>query len=247
LKFSWDQAEKIFRLFFPEFSNKVTWTVVGAGLALTSASFIEAIIKSFIEESFKIEIFGGNDGIIGLSLVAFGLIHNIVLQREKTKLEIAAKVPEDNSDQREHDKKVFEYLNGVMDENSLNNIFDTLERDHAYFYSRYDSVEKFMYEIDKSDNSYADQQLCQSIEKLKDSAIRFNSFLINNFQQLSHGTNDDWMCLHPYWNCDRGGKFGDIEQDKKYDASSDEMYKLVKEHRENYRNYRRLVKVKLAI
>lgn len=247
MKFSWDQAEKVFRLFFPEFSNKVTWAVVGAGLALTSASFVDAIIRAFIEESFKIEVFGSHDGLIGLSLVAFGLIHNIILQREKTKLEIAANVPENNSEQRDHDKKVFEYLNGVMDEKGLNGIFDTLERDHAYFYSRYDAVEKFMYEIDKSENSYADQELCQAIETLKESAIRFNSFLINNFQQLAHGTNDDWMCLHPYWNCDRGGKFGDIEQDKKYDVSSDEMYKLVNEYRENYRAYRRLVKVKLAI
>lgn len=247
MKLSWDQAEKIFRLFFPEFSNKVTWAVVGSGLALTSASFVEAIVRVFIEESFKIEIFGSNDGLIGLSLVAFGLIHNIILQREKTKLEIAANVPVDNSDQRAHDKKVFEYLNGVMDENDLNSIFDTLERDYAYLYSRYDVVERFMYEIDKSDNSYADHELCQAIETLKESAVSLNSFLINNFQQLAHGTNDDWMCLHPYWNCDRGGKFGDIEQDKKYDAASDEMYKLVKEHRENYRTYRRLVKVKLAI
>lgn len=247
LKFSWDQVEKVFRLFFPEFSNKVTWAVVGAGLALTSASIVEAIIKAFIEENFKIKIFGGNDGLIGLALVAFGLVHNIVLQREKTKIEIAANAPKDNSEQREHDKKIFEYLNGVMGENLLNSIVDTLERDHAYFYSRYDAVEKFMYEIDKSENSFADQDLCLAIDVLKKPARKLNDFLINNFQQLSHGTNDDWMCLHPYWNCDRGGQFGDIEQERKYDASSGEMYKLVREYRENYRAYRKLVKVKLAV
>ncbi|GAB3483067.1 hypothetical protein [Marinomonas epiphytica] len=247
MKFSWDQVEKIFRLFFPEFSNKVTWTVVGAGLALTSTPFVEAIIRAIIEENFKIEILGSNDGYIGLTLVAFGLIHNIVLQREKNKLQIAANVPEDNSEQREHDKKVFNYLNGVMDENILNTIFDTLERDHAYFYSRYDAVEKFMHEINNSENSYADQDLCLAVDVLKESAIKFNAFLINNFHQLSHGTNDEWMCLHPYWNCDRGGQFGDREQERKYEAFSDEMYKLVKEHRENFRAYRKLVKVKLAI
>lgn len=247
LKIPWDKVEKVFRLFFPEFSNKVTWAVVVAGLALTSASVLEKILEAIFKSTYDIEIFGGNDAIIGVILVFLGLTHNIVLQREKTKIEVASKTPIDNKEQREHDRKVFEYLNYIMDENTLEITLNCLEVNHAYFYTKYGPVEKFMFELNRSDNAFADDYLNTVATSLKTEAERLNSFIINNFQQLRHGTSDDFLCLHPYWNCDREGTFGDREQDLKYDAAMNEMLEIVDNYRAAYASYRRAIKARLSV
>jgi hypothetical protein len=70
---------------FPEFTNKLTWAVVTAGIALLSSSFIEQIIKNFINSEFNFNLTDGNDAIIGLILVMAGLLHNYGFVREKNK------------------------------------------------------------------------------------------------------------------------------------------------------------------
>jgi len=247
LNISWDKVEKVFRLFFPEFSNKVTWTVVVAGLALTSSSIIEKIIQTVFKVTYNIDIFGGNDAIIGVGLVALGMIHNIVLQREKTKIEISANLPVDNSAQREHDIQIFNRLNETMNEESLEGTLNCLEVNHAYFYSKYSPIGNFIYAIDKSDNAFADECLNDEMGKLRANLHRLNSFLINNCQQMRHGTNDDYLCLHPYWNCDRDGTFGNREDDIKYDIAMKEMYEVINDVRAGYSSYRKSIKSKLAV
>lgn len=244
---SWDKVEKVFRLFFPEFSNKVTWAVIVAGLALTSASIIEKIIQVAFKVTYDIDIFGGNDAIVGVGLVALGLIHNIILQREKTKIEISANLPVDNSARLEHDVQIFNRLNELMDEDNLEGTLNCLEVNHAYFYSKYSSIENFIYAIDKSDNAFADDSLNDAMGELRTSLQKLNSFLINNCQQMRHGTNDDYLCLHPYWNCDRDGTFGNREDDIKYDKAMKEMFEVIDGTRAGYVSYRKSIKSKLAV
>ncbi|WP_354625293.1 hypothetical protein [Psychromonas sp. MME2] len=87
-KYRGKQIEKAFRLFFPEFSNKVTWAVVIAGLGLTTTSIFQSIINAVLVTQFNIKILGSYDSLIGVLLISLGLTHNILLQREKTKIEV---------------------------------------------------------------------------------------------------------------------------------------------------------------
>lgn len=247
LNISWDKAEKIFRLFFPEFSNKVTWAVIVAGLALTSASIIEKIIQVVFKVTYDIDIFGGNDAIVGVGLVALGLIHNIVLQREKTKVEISANLPVDNTAQLEHDVQIFSRLNEIMSEANLESTLNCLEVNHAYFYSKYSPIEAFIYAIDKSDNAFASDTLNDAMGGLRNRLQRLNSFLINNCQQMRNGTNDDYLSLHPYWNCERDGTFGNREDDINYDKAMNEMFDVINDARAGYVSYRKSIKSKLAV
>ncbi|MCR9422703.1 hypothetical protein NB504_11680 [Vibrio sp. RM-69-4] len=76
--------KKIFRVMFPEFSNKVTWLVVGAGIGLTSTSIIVNIIDAFTEKQFNFSFVGPYDPVVGTVLIAFGLIHNYAIQRNNS-------------------------------------------------------------------------------------------------------------------------------------------------------------------
>jgi hypothetical protein len=247
LNIPWDKVEQVFRIFFPEFSNKVTWAVVAAGLTLTTASIIEKIIEAVFKVAYDINIFGGNDAIVGFGLVALGLTHNIVLQREKTKIEISANAPLDNSAHRKHDVDIFERLNEIMDEDTLEVTLYCLEVNHAYFYSKYSPIEKLIIAIDKSDNAFSDDGLNDSMAELRTRSKMLNSFLVNNCQQMRHGTDDDYLCLHPYWNCDRDGSFGNRDDDIKYDKAMKEMFELINGVRVAYASYRKSIKSKLAV
>lgn len=247
MNIQWDKMEKVFRLFFPEFSNKLTWAVVISGLALTSASIIEKVIQTIFKVSYDIELFGGNDAIVGIGLVVLGLIHNIVLQREKTKIEISANLPVDNSAQREHDVKIFYKLNEIMSEDDLERTLYSLEVNHGYCCRKYTSIDRFIYAIDKSDNAYSDNYLNDAMSLLKENLKELDSFLTNNFQQRRNGKNDDYLCLHPYWNCDRDGTFGNREEDIKYDESVSDMFKLIENAKSGYESYRKNIKSKLAV
>lgn len=102
--------KKAISYIFPEFTNKLTWTVVTAGLALLSSSLIEQIIKSFINSNFNFNLTDGNDAIVGLILVVSGLLHNYGFVREKNKKHISP-LEKDKSDREiDSDKKLYAKL-----------------------------------------------------------------------------------------------------------------------------------------
>jgi hypothetical protein len=79
------EFKKIFRVIFPEFSNKVTWLVVAAGVGLTSTPLIVNIIDAFTEKQFNFSFVGSYDPVVGIVLIAFGLIHNYAIQRNNSR------------------------------------------------------------------------------------------------------------------------------------------------------------------
>lgn len=75
--------KKAFRVIFPEFSNKVTWLVVGTGVGLTSTTFIVSIVNAFTEKQFNFSFVGSYDPVVGIVLIALGLLYHYSIQRNK--------------------------------------------------------------------------------------------------------------------------------------------------------------------
>ncbi|MBY5945993.1 hypothetical protein [Photobacterium rosenbergii] len=247
MEISWEKIEKVFRLFFPEFSNKVTWVVVIAGIGLTSTSIVQSIINAILEKQFNLQILGAYDSFVGVVLIAFGLTHNILLQREKTKIEVNGKT-EINQKAIEHDKSLFEKLDAILDDEYLMNFFDGVEVNHAYFYSNVKPLVDFMYEIEKVKTSFVLESISAALDDLKPITRKLDTFLINNFDAYGPGKPDDhWLCLHPYWNCDRGGRWDDHEGSVKYDKAANEMFQVIDEYKHAYIRYRKSVKTELCI
>lgn len=247
LNINWDKFEKVFRLFFPEFSNKVTWVVVIAGIGLTSTSLVQSIINAILETQFNIRILGAYDSLVGIILIAFGLAHNILLQREKTKIEMNSK-SEVNKEAIEHDKALFEHLNSILDDEYLMWFFDGIETNHAYYYSKVKALTDFMYEIEKVKTEFVLGSIAPAFNQLKPVARQLEDFLICNFDVYGPGRCDDsLLCLHPQWNCDRGGRWDDFEGSKKYDAAVKELFQIIDTYKESYKNYRLAVKKELCV
>ncbi|HAS6168238.1 TPA: hypothetical protein RQK97_004399 [Vibrio vulnificus] len=247
LNINWEKIEKVFRLFFPEFSNKVTWAVVIAGIGLTSTSLVQSIINAFLETQFNIRILGPYDSLIGVVLIAFGLIHNILLQREKTKIEVNGKI-EVNKQAIEHDKALFEHLDNILDDEYLMRFFEGVEVNHAYFYSKVKPLTDFMYEIEKVKTEFVLEPIASSLNQLKPVTRQLDEFFVCNFDAYGPGRGDDfWLCLHPQWNCDRAGSWDDFEGSKKYDVAMRELFQIIDNYKELYKVYRLNVKKELCI
>jgi len=69
---------KIFSRFFPEFSNKITWSVLLVGFGLLSSPLVVEIVRKLVSVKFELDITGGNDPILGFLLVVVALLHNLV-------------------------------------------------------------------------------------------------------------------------------------------------------------------------
>jgi hypothetical protein len=247
LSINWGKVEKVFRIFFPEFSNKVTWLVVGGGLGLTSSSLIQAFVNYISEHQYNIQVFGTYDSLVGIILIILGLSYNILLQREKTKIELNKK-EETNQKAIEHDLKLFEKLDGLLNDEYLFNLLENIETNHAYYFSYTKPLTDFMYEIEKVKTKFVLEPISNQQEKLKPITSEFDSFLINNFDVYGPGRADDhFMCLHPNWNCDRGGRFDDYEGARKYDESVREMFEVFDKYRIAYKGFRHSIKSNLFV
>ncbi|MCC0182615.1 hypothetical protein LEO76_13935 [Aeromonas hydrophila] len=247
MNINWDKIEKIFRFFFPEFSNKVTWAVVFAGIGLTSTSILQSCINYFLERKYNIQVLGAYDSLVGVVLIAFGLTHNILLQREKTKIEVNGKSEVDKSI-IEHDKALFEHLNSILDDEYLMGFFEGIEVNHAYYHSKLKPLTDFMYEIEKVSTAFVLDSIECYLNQLKPVTRQFDEFLTCNFDAYGPGRNDDFLlCLHPQWNCDRAGSWDDFEGSKKYEAARKELFQIIDTYRDLYKNYRLAVKKELCI
>ena len=76
-----DSIIELIRLFMPKFYNKITWTVVIGGMALTSTSMIEKILDVLLEKNLNIKLTDEKDGIIGVALVVIGLTYHLLAQK----------------------------------------------------------------------------------------------------------------------------------------------------------------------
>ena len=245
MKLDWDKLSSFVKLFIPEFSNKVTWAVIAAGLALTSTSLLEGVLFAFIKEKYNIEIFSSYDSVVGVLLVILALVHNILLQREKTKITISTKLAVDNTAAIEHDKEIFFKLDKMLPEEQLMGFIDYLETSHSYNYFSYNDLEKFKLEIEKTKNSFSLSSIDEKLNALKKAAQSFEEFLLNNFDH--YGACNDTLYLKPYWNCDRGGQLGNHEHDIKYSEVQKALFERTEAYQKAYIDFRKSVTVNLAI
>tara|TARA_R110002012_G_C11644361_1_gene610917 strand:+ start:1401 stop:2144 length:744 start_codon:yes stop_codon:yes gene_type:complete len=239
---------KIISTIFPEFTNKLTWAVVAAGLALISSSLVEQIIRAAINENLNWNLTDGNDAIIGVVLISLGLLHNYGFVREKNKPQHDQIAHEKLDRELEHDKTIYSKLNEYIEEGYLINYIESILTNHSYTTKESEPLDYFYYEGNKFEYNFINFQINQAKDELLESFKNFEDFKSTCF--FSHGLNRSdgqlYMCMHPYWNIDRGG-YPTREEDKKYDDCTKKLIQLGELVQSNYKNYRSKVKSALAI
>ncbi|MDA3140177.1 hypothetical protein [Vibrio metschnikovii] len=240
----WNKVEKIFRFFFPEFSNKVTWAVVIAGLGLTSTSLLQNLLNWLLSEQFDIKLFDEYDALIGLALVALGLTHNILLQREKTKIEINA--TNLVVQVREHDVNLFKKITTDFEEHYLTDYLSSICNDHSYLSSQKYRVMDFINYIDESEYEFLNDTINERFQKFGTSLQELMEWASEHFFDFPSNVvlEDQRYCLYPELNHDRGGEF---DTTGKYRECAKTAFEMTQEVAKNYKSFRSEVKRQLYI
>lgn len=243
----WNQIEKIFRLFFPEFSNKVTWAVVIAGLGLTSTSLLQNLSNLLLSQQFDIKLFGEYDALVGLALVALGLTHNILLQREKTKIEINATSAGGLGDfAKEHDINLYKKITEGFEEHHLTEYLSSIADDHSYAASQKNKVKDFIYYIDESEYEFLNTSVDKTFKKFGGSLQTLMQWSSAHFFHFPPDivVQDQRYCLYPELNHDRGGE---SDTTGKYRECATTAIELTQQVARDYRSFRSEVKRELYI
>ena len=243
----WNKIEKVFRLFFPEFSNKVTWAVVIAGISLTSTSLLQNLVNWALSQQFDIKLLGEYDSWVGLALVGFGLTHNILLQREKTKIELNAKSEVDQPNPAiEHDVNLYNKITNDFEEYYLTEYLSSIADDHSFVASQKDRVRPFIYYIDESEYQFLNADIDDKFQQFGSSLQKLMSWCSLHFFHFPPDVvlEDARYCLYPELNQDRGGEY---DNSGKYDRCAKEAIELSEDVAEKYKAFRSEVKRQLYI
>lgn len=73
-----DKIIEIIKLFKPSFYNKITWTIVVAGITLLGTPLLERILNAILEKEYNITITDDKDSLIGVLLVVIALTYNLI-------------------------------------------------------------------------------------------------------------------------------------------------------------------------
>lgn len=246
---NWAKIEKIFRLFFPEFSNKVTWSVIITGLGLTTSSIFQNILNEVLQREFSFQILGVYDSLVGILLIIFGLTHNIILQREKTKIQVSGKFNSENADKalaREHDLKVFQKITNGFEERFLTAYISSLNDDHSYRTSDKDRLRNLVDYSKETEYDFINSELNNKFTEFGESLSTVMNWTANHFFcHPSHIVMEDQRyCLYPDLNPDRGGEYDTVDKYHKY---VDEIISLTDDLFEKYKQFRMSAKRELYI
>jgi len=199
--------EKLIHKAFPEFSNKVTWTLISLGIAILAipAPTYLMFINLFID--FYNNTVNGHVRLIDISMVTpstgtaitlilSGLIYHIVIkgiqlygeiQTEKRKshqAELIVSIEKEKNEKLTYaDRKLFEEFTSLLPTNSLSiELLKDQDFGASYHKKSLDDIDSFTYKWGKADQHFHDAELeIKSVNFFKES----KEFL--NFLALSSG------------------------------------------------------------
>lgn len=235
----------LIKLLKPEFYNKLTWTIVIAGLALMATPFWEEILVAVIGKEYELDL--ASDGNIqwGFALVSSGLAYHLISNSLLKLIEYKDKEKKD-AGKLKHDSERFIASQKILTEKQLTYFFENLLSDHSYWLA---DSSKFYNYADfhlSPENYFIDKDIQDAALKVSKSIYALLNWISLNFwvfPEKQTGKNLR-LCMHPHWNIDRGGH---LEDSKRYDEVTDKLLALSEAVEHSYKHYRMMVKNKLFI
>lgn len=245
-------SAELFRTFlrylFPEFTNKLTWAVAGAGLLLISSTLIEQIIRAWITSEFDLQLTGANDAYIGLGLVFAALLHNYGFQRESTARLLSSKSDPIEARRHEHDAKKFQQTDQYLCETFLKEHFHEVTTNHSYYSQESDPLLRFLYHGLDEENLFVSEILNSRLRELHSAINEYIDFRAECFFQHGPVIKDQPMrfCMYPELDWDRGGT-PTRDQERFYAERSVLLNSIVDKAMKAFRDYRGAIRNELAL
>ena len=238
---------KIIKLLKPEFYNKLTWSVVIAGLALMGTPFWEEIISSVLNKEYNLNLAPGGNTPWGFSLVIAGLLYHLISNSLLQFVEYKNK-ENTESGRHKHDVNIFEQSKSILTEQHLNYFIDSLLSDHSYITKDSRPLHYYADYHSAPESEYIDKELRNASIAMSEAINSLLSWMSVNFWAFPNkqSAGNLRLCMHPHLNIDREGD-GKPGDSLKYGAFTDTLTTLSKDVTDSYAQYRKLVKHKLFI
>lgn len=238
--FWWDKLLKLIELLRPRFYNKLTWLIVISGLGMMSKPLWLTLINIVFQTGFQFSITEESDTAWGFCLVLVGLTYHLINTGLHEFL-ISKKEVTYNLKKDEHDIKIFQSLNFMMDEPYVNNLFDYMHTSDAIMWDDFQKLRDFLIHAKETRNQFVDEKLKQQMSTFSTSLNELLSFINKEFDEYPYGqANTNFrMCLAPQLNCDRAGAW---EDGPKYDSLVQQMMDKSSAVITSYKDWRLAVK-----
>jgi hypothetical protein len=178
----WDRLLKLIELLRPKFYNKLTWLVVISGLGLMSKPLWLTVINIVFETIFQFSITEESDTAWGFSLVLVGLTYHLI-NTGLHEFVISKKEKAYNLKRDEHDIKIFQSLNAMIDEPYVNNLFNYMHTSDAIMWDDFQKLRNFLVYAMESRNQFIAEELKLKMESLSTSLDELLSFINKEFDK----------------------------------------------------------------
>lgn len=151
-------AAKIINIIRPTFFNKLTWTVVIAGLGLMSSPFWEKVLSAILKSRLNIEITGDNDVVWGFGLVFSGLCYHVATTSifdAGTKLESRRK----SEANLLHDTDLLNSLLELLPSTGIMLFIKDFDFGNSFPLNRIDSAYKFVCEWENAEYEFQNTEI----------------------------------------------------------------------------------------
>jgi hypothetical protein len=234
------------RLIKPEFYNKITWTLVVAGIAMFSAPIWQDILVAFLNKKLDLNITPVSETGWGLYLIIVGLFYNFVTNSFlQCILFLTDRDKVENI--KSHDITIFKNSEHKLSEVQFKSFTNELLCGHAFWYEQSNRVDDFIHFFKHVSNNYMQETLVEKEKLLNNDLNKLMEFLTRNFEIYPRNQTENYRFhLYPIGNIDYSLSVSP-EHDKKYDDLRDELHRLVSSAEEKYLSYRSVVKSKLYL
>lgn len=237
----------LIKLIKPEFYNKITWTLVIAGIALLSSPVWQDITVAALNKYLHLDVILASDPKWGFGLIIAGLVYHLVTNSLLKFMQfIEDKDARDG--QKTHDIKIFRASERQLNEQRLFDFFSRLTAEHACWFEESNKADDLMHFLSGHENTYLTTEVKEQaglfIKSLKALMIFVATHFVVFPQKQPEG--NPRLCMYPDGNWDRALSVTQENSDI-YDELSTELNDLVRKTRENYASYREKVKHNLFI
>lgn len=226
----------------PKYYNKITWTVVIAGVSLVSTSIFETILNEILKNNLKINIIGDQDGIYGLILVFLGLAYNVsgqFIELRRDQFDSKAK-GDDASRNLNHDLEIFKTSDKLLNEDDLDRILDRLSGGHEAYWDELTKIWEYNKYFKLKSNKFLTDKLSKTNSTCYEALEKLSSFVGAKFFVTKY--DPKILQMHPELNWDRTRMGVPDGGEKKYNEMVVELNNLIRTVDKTYGEYRVTVK-----
>lgn len=236
-----DGLIKIIKLLKPEFYNKLTWAVVGAGIALITSPVWWTLFLSEILNYFGVQApqTDKNEPWLGIPLITLGLTYHLIITKNLLHSNEKA-----DSAKLNHDIEIFNQSKNIVSEDAFSNFLDTLYGDHSYRDKLFSQICDYGDFFKKPENKFITKELKDSAQRMSDAISILTDWCATHFfvfPEYQKGENLKF-CMQPELNIDRGSR--NEGSFKLYDKLTKELNEMITSTDTSYKEYRQSIKEK---